>query len=474
MCESKSNRQGQSQSLGLDIDDVSKNACNSTTSTAQTTTTTKHQGDILSNSEPVPPGYSEDQVSVLLQSLDLLTRLAKLDSATYQRTLTSDVADNDLDNAAALQRQLDDLQGKWKLEETSVPCLLDSIHRLHSACAQYQSHADNLAVENDKLHEELRSSAKRVTKLETGIQKLHTKTERLKDKLQSKKEEKQAILKSVRSYVADFQKNDMDGIATQLAAHERIVGNRTRTESQDTFDSVDMAARYQLSDDGSSANSTVSSVSSVPSVITDGGVATIKFAKAPADTEDLVLRYPADRRVGIQFHNMHLMGNASDAVDGEDAKEAKGTGFQALNFRFDSLLGTAKRDEEEKKGESAFFVVGHFGFDDKLNTSRPPVGARLVGVNGQEVDDGFTLKKIRHLIQGYPFTLSFRVIPLTSNEKEEIDKVTKETFVSRSKAATPKTNPPEESERVNQSAVDDDMQGDTIRTGNSRVSNDEK
>jgi len=48
------------------------------------------------------------------------------------------------------------------------------------------------------------------------------------------------------------------------------------------------------------------------------------------------------------------------------------------------------------------------------------VGSRLVAVNGKRLDEGASTTQIRNMSQGNPFTLSFRVVPLTAKQKKEL------------------------------------------------------
>eukprot|EP00545_Synedropsis_sp_CCMP1620_P000719 CAMPEP_0119028640 /NCGR_PEP_ID=MMETSP1176-20130426/39239_1 /TAXON_ID=265551 /ORGANISM="Synedropsis recta cf, Strain CCMP1620" /LENGTH=540 /DNA_ID=CAMNT_0006984819 /DNA_START=91 /DNA_END=1710 /DNA_ORIENTATION=- len=417
-----------------------------------------------------------DQVQALLQSLDLITRLAAMDTETYSQTLhhapstsTNTTDDDDLRNAAVLQQRLDEMQRQWKLEDTAVPRLLDSIHRLQSTCLQLASQNDLITQENSAMRNDQSSSEHRVHTLEAAVQKLHKKNERLKEKLLSKRSENQSLLKNVRSYVRDFHKQELQlddqRLATQLEAHERVMGNRSRTSSHDyhprsrtssrdtTFSDVDVAAIYQLpnnnnilgngnyyysdgdEDDFPDTGSYRSSISSVASsVITDDGVATLQIA-AVEQEDEMVLHYPIDGKLGLQFHRMTLPAKQG-VLDGQrladDSKESA-TGNKSsttaasfssqLHFKFLGGSSTTKKEEE-----SVLIVCGHNGFDQSIHHNRRPppvVGARLTSVNDTPLEDGATLAQIRTAIEGYPFTMSFRVIPLTAKQKEVVDKASK-------------------------------------------------
>lgn len=393
-------------------------------------------------SESSPENEQQQQIKVLLQSLNLVARLAAMDTETYSRTcaLVIGMKDpDDLNNAAVLQQRLDGLQRQWKLETTAFPRLLDSIHRLHSTCIHLESHSDQITLENEALEQQHAAATNRIKKLEAAVQKFHNKNGILNQKLHAEHLQKQSLVKNVRNYVRDFHKQEMqvdqDRLASQLQAHERIMmagirtrtssqdmlGNRSRTSSRDTtFSDVDVAAMYQLTEeefgpDLNDNHSVVSSVSSVTSMVTDDGIASLRLESF--GTDDVVLHYPADSKVGIQFHRMQLQSNQGVLNDPHDIKDSKvsSAGLSGLQFKLDSFLGVGKKEES-----TALFVFGHVGFDDSLNCTRPLVGSRLVAVNGKRLDEGASTTQIRNMSQGNPFTLSFRVVPLTAKQKKEL------------------------------------------------------
>ena len=398
---------------------------------------------------PKEVDYNEEQIHVLLLSLNLVARLAAMDTDVYSRTLAMQVnkGETDFNNAAALQKQVDELQTQWKLETTAIPNLVSSIHRLHSTCIQLASQSDQLATENQALAKQHVASANRIHNLEAAVQKLYDKNQRLKQKLSTKKLEQKSLFQNVKTYVRAYHKQelqlDQERLASQLMAHERVimagnrsrtssldqimVGNRSRTSSRDTaFSDLDVAAMYPLDEFSNSDNySVASSVSSsgVASLITDEGIATLRLELFEPEDEEIVLRYPAKAKVGLQFHRMRLHASQGVLQDPHDTKESStpsAANFSSIHKKFDSFLG-------KKEEVSALVVCGHYGFDETLNLLRPCLGSCLVAVNGESLDEGVSCAQIKSMTRDSTFTLSFRRIPLTAKQKDILDHASKTT-----------------------------------------------
>jgi regulator of replication initiation timing len=389
----------------------------------------------------------EKKVRVFLEALDILTRLAAMDSVTYRKSIgalpgESSYSCENFACASSLQKRYDELHSIWNFEDSPFPRLLESIHCFHSKCNQLESHVDQVLAENESLRVDLSSSESRIRRLEAAVEKLHKKKQRLKEKLHAHNTERASLLTKVRTYVRDFKMHDEaddQHFAKHLEAHERImkadgrresVGNRSRCSSRDTtFSDVDVAAMYQLSDEEFGENcSIVSSASSSTSVLIDEGVASVRIdSRSKDDREDqqeYLLEYPADAKVGLQFHRMpvHSYHGALDSsiMSREEKEATKGRPVSfPLHFHLDTFLGGGKRVEE-----SAFFVCGHHGFEDSLNIP-PPLGSRLTKVNGKSLDGDASLGKIRAMTLGSNFTLAFQVERLTAKQEEILEQAVK-------------------------------------------------
>ena len=338
----------------------------------------------------------QEQVLALLRALELLAEMAA-----------------DSSSLAVAARQLDDLQSKWKLEDTHVPQLRNSIERLQSTVMLLQEDADSHATQMQSLQHELYSSNSRVRKLEKAVQKLHKKNEQLRRKTET---HKKSLVNQVKTFV---EKKNEDEQLHHLAAHERLLkmeGNRSRCSSRDFSD----------------ADEEMSSVSSVSSFVTDDGVATVRYSPALVHDErtlvrkahDYGLTFPQGTKIGLQFHKVLLeeeksqRGLLNDAI--QDTAEYNVTPSKELpfsmHFNFDSFRG--KHHDEDYM----YLVCGHYGFDRDLNT-QPALGARLVKVNGESVQH-MALDKIKAAIKCTKrefFSLTFRNEMLSPKQKDMLD-----------------------------------------------------
>jgi hypothetical protein len=55
-------------------------------------------------------------------------------------------------------------------------------------------------------------------------------------------------------------------------------------------------------------------------------------------------------------------------------------------------------------------------------------------VNGKPVDENMTMSKIKEIIDGYPFIMSFRVVPLPASRKEALEKAAPKVKPTKSRA----------------------------------------
>eukprot|EP00547_Thalassionema_nitzschioides_P010196 CAMPEP_0194224830 /NCGR_PEP_ID=MMETSP0156-20130528/38266_1 /TAXON_ID=33649 /ORGANISM="Thalassionema nitzschioides, Strain L26-B" /LENGTH=210 /DNA_ID=CAMNT_0038956549 /DNA_START=63 /DNA_END=695 /DNA_ORIENTATION=- len=167
----------------------------------------------------------------------------------------------------------------------------------------------------------------------------------------------------------------------------------------------------------SSLEDRLSSTDSV-SCITNNGVATVRIENMPTEPTDKeyhTLRYPANSKVGIQFHPMQSVRH-----DIKTNKQRRLFPLQRFVSKPQLLLDDDDRPKERQK---AFLVCGHLGFDDSSNTA-PPLGSVLAAVNGKELGtNAISLSEIRETVrQGLPFTLSFKLEPLGRKEEKRLAK----------------------------------------------------
>lgn len=359
----------------------------------------------------------DEKLQKFFESLHILADLAKMDSEKWQQTLFRNGSSSDKACAATLQMRFDNLQSQWKLEETPMPQIFESIHQFHSKCLLLTAHLDHISEENQILREELAAAKNHICRLETTVKKLHRKKETLKQEKESWKAEKQILMKGVHTYARDLREaqTSLEEAQTSLEnkhleRHESIMkqvedtlpgksGSSSTTDSDSaSLSSVEDGLDYV---EGSSSFST----GSTP-FITNTGVATLQIEEGEAvldapDSGYLTLHYPANSKVGLQFHQI----------------------------KQSSVSKKANRFRLKKKGkeEELLCVCGNYGFDYSLNSIAPQIGAQLAAVNGEKLDaTNISLVKIREaLSQGTPYTLSFKEETLSIEQIEILTKAAK-------------------------------------------------
>lgn len=392
---------------------------------------------------------NEERTAALLRAIQLLTLIASDDSSSL----------------VSAQQELDEIQNSWKLQDSYVPQLRNSIERLQSTCRLLQQDSDSHSEQMHTLQHELYDNSIRIHKLERAVHKLHKKNERLSQKAE---QHKKSLVKQVKSYVS---KKNEDEQRHQLFAHERLLklenhhaSSRSRCSSRDTdFSDADLVA-LQVMGGVCDDEEELSVASSSASTVTDDGVATVRYSpriqeealstttKAP----EYELTFPRGTRIGLQFHKVMMekqqsttpRGLLNDAIletgashaDGVPTTPSKdGSSSFSVHFNFDSLRG--KHHEHQESNDFCYLVCGHYGFDEHDDEMaihhRPKLGARLVKVNGESVED-MTLDKIKAAIKCTKrefFSLTFCNEQLTFKQREMLDKAvvaTKEQYEQRS------------------------------------------
>jgi len=325
-----------------------------------------------------------------LEAIGLVTRLSVMSNEKYASTFG-----NPTGSAFAIQKQLDDLQKSWKLEQTDLPRLAQSIHHWHSIMMEFSREAQQASSERNLLSKRLADSEARVERLEGALTKLHRKNAKLKEKLENQQTQKKSLVKKVKEYVKKTKKStevaNQQLVMEQLDAHERIMrleaslrreslsttnGNRSRTSSRDAscFSELDCISVSPEMDECQS----VSSTSTLPSTVTDEGIATVSIVPQSASSSPIVHQqqqpsgdddddqvefiFSPGQRIGLQFVKVPLSSGPKRGLLSED---------EPKKIPFSRLLG--KRDY-------ALFVCGNHGFD--ASRTPPPIGSRLLSVNG--------------------------------------------------------------------------------------------
>jgi hypothetical protein len=317
----------------------------------------------------------QEQISALLQAVSFLSEMASTDTSP-----------------CAASQSLDALQSQWKLEDTQIPQLRDKILRLKSTSHVLQQDADSHLGEMQSLHQELQSSNARIQELNMALCKLHKRNQRLQHHLEQQKQERKSLVKSVKKYIKHMNRNEEH---QRLFCHEWLLQHGSKDH-------------MILEDDLSSVASSTSSVSTATSLVTDDGIATVRFSPAIVEeaAHDYDLSFPRGTKIGLQFHKVEKKPLLSERAFFEEKESA---------------LKHFKDSFRVRNHDHGYYVVcGHYGFDRDLNTL-PALGARLVKVNGEPVGN-LTLDRIKESIKCMDdcefFTMTFCNEPLTPKQEE--------------------------------------------------------
>jgi len=160
------------------------------------------------------------------------TKLVSNDRATISKTKEGFKKENrddieGCDNILDIQHKLDYLQTHGDLQETSIPSLINSIHRLQSNVTHLQAEAEMNAIEIYTLQDALNKSSDRIQQLEAAVQGLYQEKTDLKSQLKLKKKESRYFAKSVREYIIMKRKEELEKDAfvatTRLSVHESML-----------------------------------------------------------------------------------------------------------------------------------------------------------------------------------------------------------------------------------------------------------
>jgi len=147
-------------------------------------------------------------------------------------------------NSSTIQSQLENFQQHWKLEETPLPKLLSSIHRLQSHLQHAQAEADTAIPQTQFLTNDIIKYKKENEKMENAVKKLYKRNLKLKSKLKEAKKEKRSLVKTVKNYILKKREEELDKeelhVATRLKVHEKLLklGVSRRSQCHSVCDCV--------------------------------------------------------------------------------------------------------------------------------------------------------------------------------------------------------------------------------------------
>uniref|UniRef100_A0A7S4VUP6 Uncharacterized protein n=1 Tax=Ditylum brightwellii TaxID=49249 RepID=A0A7S4VUP6_9STRA len=196
------------------------------------------------------------------------------------------------------QRRLDELQYRWSFSGTTLPNLLQSIHRLQSNGCSLREESEQVSHDLHTAKQNLTEFAAHNRRLQNSVRKLYDQNTKLKEKLKRKQLERKSLIKNVGDYVATVQKRTAERvqqreedqgheISRQLRVHERLLrmqkyktmddSSPMSLNSADDYDVRDSGMCLNPSFDDDDAGSSVSSISSLRSLVTDDITSTVRL-----------------------------------------------------------------------------------------------------------------------------------------------------------------------------------------------------
>ena len=182
---------------------------------------------------------TEDQMSALLHAISLVSKLAGMDSAAYHKDLEIVTDQNaKIQTKEQIQTQLDHLQSQWKLEETPIPSLIASTHRLQSNIGHLQQESTNLTSQFNINNSTLQQTQEQNSKLKKACRKLYSHNRKLVQKLQKKKEDSRHFISTVKDFVSQKKQEELDKEELVVACHEAMLKNQMRHQGRGVSASI--------------------------------------------------------------------------------------------------------------------------------------------------------------------------------------------------------------------------------------------
>lgn len=302
--------------------------------------TTKPQIHSTTVAENLPdPNHYKEQLDILLHAIALTSKLAATEIPRSSGTKRAGT------NAKEqIQAEIDTLQQQWKLEDTALPPLISSVHRLHSNIGNLQNESINLTSRIHSTEDTLHSAQAHNAKLKDACLKLFRQNKKLTAKIKHKKRESRQFVKTVRDFLTKKKEEELDTEEFLVACHESmmkkscgystindncVVGNRQRTSTaESTFsdysygsmfegvdeeieskskaaETLDHTSNFVDYDCDASINSYISTSSR--SYITDDAIATLRFT-------DVMVCNGNDDAID-SCDNIHETGGAASFMD---------------------------------------------------------------------------------------------------------------------------------------------------------------
>lgn len=393
-------------------------------------------GENTASVAAVAQNYFEE-AQALLQALDVLSQLAAMDNADYHGTLTGRSSPVSINGVLQLEATLASIQKQWKLEQTPIPSLASSIQRLHS-------NLTTLQTESEKQNAEILALTKKNLILQKSVLVLQKRDKQQAAKLSKHREEKKTLLNQVKNYaqqaeLAEIQQKELQDInaAYKMKAHEQLLSQCSRC-SACSLGCGETVTTMSTATTGTEDDSSIHTDSTSSTLVTDEGVATVKLGLSPPPAT-LTLGFLRGGKMGIKILSVPLDDDTPRSPQKKQPMSPRKhpKGILSLDLLEEGNEGksmakaaTVVPGQNSKILRSCFVVVGFSdSFDTKQNSKRPPLGSRIVAVNGHPVSESLTMQTFMQLLaqastcktdidSKTTFTVTFRCDPLT---KKQID-----------------------------------------------------
>jgi len=330
------------------------------------------------------------------------------------------------DENLLIQNQLDHLNSSWKLEETNIPSLLESIRAMQSRNNLLSNENDAMSSEIKSLRQSLSEAEKVNVECMKGSKIMTAKLQHVAEKLYEENKKVNLKLKKAKEYVCcirlkeNFEKEKL--LAVMLNIHEEMMRTKIKERKLNSnFECEEIP--YQCS------------------TVTKDGRAVVRFSSK----EDSGLRNNSEAAVDeiIEINKMISIENQINMhtyVEVKEVGKESGehvdehilffpSGTKKVGLRFQKVpisddTETEKVFQSSKKSRDLILVCGVTGFDTSLNVV-PSIGARLVAIDGVALtaSNPMNLSDVKRKVSskvsaGDSFSLVFRNIDLSCTQRK--------------------------------------------------------
>jgi CII-binding regulator of phage lambda lysogenization HflD len=207
----------------------------------------------------------DSQMNTLFQAISLISKLAAMDSSTYANTAVASSITSASSTTATpttttnpnpvvqtkeeIQALLDQLQRQWRLEDTPIPSIIASIHRLQSNIGHLQNESTNTTDQLNITTMSLQRANLQNTKLKKACRKLYQYNQKIIDKLRKKRQDGRHFIKTVKDFLSKQKQQDLDTEEFIVACHEAMLKQKHQIRSQCSVTDLHSSSDT-LTDDG--------------------------------------------------------------------------------------------------------------------------------------------------------------------------------------------------------------------------------